>query len=173
MPNISVNRLTNANVYVNGKSLLGKAEEVNLPDIKHMMSEHKALGMIGKLELWSGVDKLEAKIKWNSFYSDVHKQFANPFRALNLQVRSSLEVYTSQGRTAQQPVVVFLTGQSKNFPTGNFKQHDNVELESNLTVTYVKVVVNGENILEFDVLANIFKVNGEDIMAQYRANLGV
>lgn len=173
MSNIKVNRLTNANVYLNGKSLLGRAEEVNLPDIKHMLSEHKALGMVGKVELWSGVDKLEAKIKWNSFYADVHKQFADPFKALNLQLRSSLEVYTAQGRTEQQPVVVFLTGQSKNFPTGNFKQHDNVELESNLTVTYVKVVVNGENIIEFDVLSNIFKVAGQDVMATYRQNLGI
>lgn len=173
MANISVNRLTNANIYLDGKSMLGRAEEVNLPMIKHILSEHKALGMIGKVELWSGVDKLEAKIKWNSFYADVHKKFANPFRALNLQIRSSLEVYNSQGRTQQQPVVVFLTGSSKDFPTGNFKQHDNVELESNLTVTYVKLVVNGETILEFDVLANIFKAAGEDVMAQYRANLGI
>ena len=173
MPNISVNRLTNANIYLDGRSCLGRAEEITLPIIKHVLSEHKALGMVGKVELWSGVDKLETKIKWNSFYADVHKKFANPFRALNLQVRSSLEVYTSQGRTAQQPVVVYLTGSSKDFPTGNFKQHDNVELESNLTVTYVKLVVNGETIIEYDVLSNIFKVAGEDVMAQYRANLGI
>ena len=173
MAQTSVNRLTNANVYLNGKSLLGKAEEINLPDIKHMLSEHKALGMIGKVELWSGIEKLEAKIKWNSFYADVHKTVANPFSALQLQVRSSLETYTSQGRTAQQPVVVHLTGMSKNFPTGNFKQHDNVELETNMTVTYVKVVVGGEVVTEYDVLANIFKVGGVDVMAQYRANLGI
>lgn len=173
MANISVNRLTNANVYLDGRSLLGRAEEVNLPVIKHIMSEHKAIGMIGKVELWSGVDKLEAKIKWNSFYADVHKKFANPFRALKLQVRSSLETYNGQGRILQQPVVVHLTGSSKDFPTGNFKQHDNVELESNLTVTFVKLVVGGENILEFDVLSNIFKTAGEDVIAQYRLNLGI
>jgi len=53
MPQIKVNRLTNANVYVDGQSQLGKAEEVNLPDITFMLSEHKALGMIGKFELFS------------------------------------------------------------------------------------------------------------------------
>lgn len=173
MSNINVNRLTNANIYVDGRSYLGRAEEVNLPDLKHKLSEHKALGMIGVVELWSGIEKLEASIKWNSFYADAMKKFANPFRALNLQVRSSLEVYTSQGRTAQQPVVVFLTGQPKNFPGGNFKQHDNVEAQSEMTITYMKTVINGETIMEFDVLANIFKVGGVDIMEQYRANLGI
>ena len=173
MANISVNRLTNANIYVDGGSLLGKAEEINLPDVKHMMTEHKALGMIGKVELWSGIDKLEAKIKWNSFYQDVMRKFANPFAAMNLQVRSSLENYTSAGRTSQTPVVVYITGMSKNFPTGNYKQHDNVESESNLTVTYVKMVIGGEAVMEIDVLANIFKVDGVDIMAEYRDNLGI
>ena len=55
---------------------------------------------------------------------------------------------------------------------GNFKQHDNVELTSMLTVTYVKQVINGEDVIEIDVLANIFKVNGVDVLAQYRNNIG-
>ncbi len=173
MAQVSVNRLTNANIYINGKSLLGKAESIDLPDLKHMLSEHKAIGMVGKLELWSGIDKLEAKIKWNSFYADTLKKVANPFKALSMQVRSSLETYNSQGRVAQAPVVVYVTGMSKNMPLGNFKQHDNVEAETSFSVTYVKQVINGETILEFDVLANIFKVDGVDIMAEYNANLGI
>lgn len=170
---IQVNRLTNANVYVNGASQLGKAEEISLPVVKHVMSEHKALGMVGKMEFASGIDKLEAKIKWNSFYNDVFKKFATPFNTLNLQCRASVERYDSTGRSAQVPYVVYLTAFAKDFPTGNFKQHDNVELESNLSVTYVKIEENGENVLEIDVLANIYKVGGVDQLAQYRQNLGI
>src|ERR1044072_72072 len=88
---IKINRLTNANVYMDGKSFLGKAEEINLPAIKHMMSEHKALGMVGKMEFWSGIDKMEAKIKWNSFYPDALKKMADPTTAIQLQVRGSLD----------------------------------------------------------------------------------
>lgn len=173
MAKIQVNRLTNANIYLNGKSLLGKAEEVSLPDIKHILSDHKALGMIGKLELWSGIDKMEMKIKWNSFYADTHKAIASPFSALNMQVRSSLETYTSGSRTSQAPVVVYVNGQSKNIPTGNFKQHDNVEAETTFSIIYLKQVINGEVIVEFDVLSNIFKVGGVNVMAEYNANLGI
>lgn len=170
---IKINRLTNANVYVDGNSLLGRAEEINLPDIKHKMAEHKAIGMVGSAEFFSGIDKMECSIKWNSFYSEVLKKAANPMTAVQLQVRSSLENYTSQGRTAQLPVVAFISAAYKNFPGGNFKQHDNVEVSSQLSVYYYRLEINGEVIVEIDVLANIYKVDGVDLLAQYRANLGI
>lgn len=173
MSKISINRLTNANVYLNGTSLLGRAEEVNLPSIKHKMVEHKALGMVGVAEFFAGIEKMESKIKWNSFYPEVMKSAANPLQTVSIQVRSSLESYTSQGRTQEVPVVCYITAAHKDFPMGNFKQHDNVEVESNLSVYYCKLDINGETIMEIDVLANIYKVNGEDILAQYRANLGI
>lgn len=169
---ISVNRLTNVNVYVDGINHLGKAEEVSLPDIKHIMAEHKAIGMVGKFELFAGIDKMEAKIKWNAFYADVLRKAANPFQAVQLQVRGSIETYTSAGRTAQVPLVTFLTVTFKNYPTGNFKQHDNVELESMLNVIYVRQEIDGDPVMEFDVLANIYKVDGEDLLQTYKANIG-
>lgn len=173
MANISVNRVTNANIYMDGKSLLGRAEEVSLPVIKQIMAEHKALGMNGKFELPAGVDKLEARIKWNSFYYDVLVKAGNPNQAVQLQARSSMKVHTSTGVVAEQPVVVHMTASFKDLPTGNFKQHDNVELESNLNVTYCKLVINNVEVVEIDVLANVHKVNGVDVLAQYRANLGI
>lgn len=171
---IAVKRVTNANVYLTGTgSLLGRAEEVNLPDIKAKMSEHKALGMVGALELPSGLDKMEMKIKWNSIYADTAKKFNDITTARQLQIRTSVETYTSAGRTEQAPARVSVTVLPKNIPLGNFKQHDNVELEQMFTVTYVKVEVNNEPIVEIDVLNNIYKVDGVDLLAAYRANLGI
>ncbi|STJ83855.1 phage major tail tube protein [Escherichia coli] len=68
MSKIEINRITNANIYLDGTNLLGRAEEVKLPDVSMIMQEHKALGMVGKVELPAGFDKLEGEIKWNSFY---------------------------------------------------------------------------------------------------------
>lgn len=169
---IKINRLTNANLYVDGKSFLGKAEEISLPAIKHIMSEHKALGMLGKMEFFAGIEKMEAKIKWNAFYVDALKKMGNPTQAMQIQVRASLEEYQAQGRTAQLPVVAFVTCTSKDFPGGNFKQHDNVEAESNLNVTYYRLEINREPIVEIDILANIYKVDGVDIFETYRQNIG-
>lgn len=170
---VEIKKLTNANVYIDGSSYLGKAEEIDLPQIQHVTAEHKALGMIGVAEFFSGIEKMEARIKWSSLYPDALRKAANPTQSVQLQCRASLEDWTASGRTAEKPVVVFLTASFKNFPAGNFKAHENAEFESNLSVTYVKMEVDGGEVVEIDVLSNIYKVNGVDILANYRANLGI
>ncbi|MBS1775334.1 MAG: phage major tail tube protein [Bacteroidetes bacterium] len=170
---IKIGRLTNANIYIDGGSLLGRVETFNCPTITYKQSEHKALGLNGTVEYYAGIDKMEGTIKWTSYYPEFLKKMANPFEAIRLQVRGSLEEYQGGSRVGQVPATVFLTINPKNFPLGNFQQHDNVELETSYGCTYVRMEINGEVITEVDVEANIFKVDGADLLAQYRQNLGI
>ena len=168
---VSINRITNAKVYLDGGTLLGKAEEIKLPDVTAKMNEHKALGMVGTIELPSGFDKMEGEVKWSSFYKDVMTKVANPFKFVSLQARCSVETYTSQGRTEQKSLVTFLTVAFKKNPGGTFKQHDNAEFPTGFACYYIKQVLDGQDILEFDPMSNIYKVAGEDQLANYRANV--
>ncbi|KAF0205495.1 MAG: phage tail core [Gallionellaceae bacterium] len=168
---IEINRITNANVYLDGASLLGKAEEIKLPDITAKMVEHKALGLAGTIELPSGFDKMEGEVKWSSYYADVMAKAANPFKFVSIQVRCNVETYSTQGRTEEKPLVTFLTVAFKKNPGGTFKQHDNAEFPTSFSVYYIKQVLDGQDILEFDAMSNIYKVNGEDMLANYRANV--
>jgi P2 family phage contractile tail tube protein len=172
MGQISIKQIVNANVYIEGNSFLGKTEEIKLPEVVVSMVEHKALGMVGRIELPSGLDKMECSMKWNSLYPEVLKLAANPFKSVSIQARASMETYTGAGRTEEVPVVAYITGTFKKFPLGLYKQHDNVEAETIMTVTYIRLTVNGEDIVEVDVLANIYKVAGEDMLARFRANIG-
>ena len=172
MPKIEINKLTNANVYLNGTNLLGRAEEVQLPQIKHKTAEHKALGMIGSAEFFSGIDKMECKIKWNALYPEVFRACANPFNAAMLQVRASLETYNGTGRVSEVPATAFIIGTFKEFPLGNIKPHENAEYETTLAVTYAKLVVDGQDIFEIDVLQNIYKVGLIDMLTQFKQNTG-
>ncbi len=172
MAAITTNKLTNANIYVDGNSFLGKAMEIELPTVQHKMAEHQALGMVGMTEMFAGIEKMTGKIKWNSFYRDAALKIADPTKAFPLQLRGSLETFGAGGREAQVPFVAYLTASFTSFPLGNFKQAENVELESDFTASYCKLEINGEAIVEIDVLANIYKVGGVDIMAIYRANIG-
>jgi hypothetical protein len=56
---------------------------------------------------------------------------------------------------------------------GDFKQHDNSTLETMLNVHSIKMELDGREILEVDVLANIYKVDGVDLLKDYRQNLGI
>lgn len=174
MPPVTVNRLQEANVYLNGNSLLGQTAEIKLPEVTHKYSDHKALGMVSELELWSSLQKMDAEFKWNSYYPDTMTKCADPFAAFDIQVRSSLRTFGGGGAViSEKPVVIYLKGTWKQAATGDFKQGDPSEINSKLAVKYMRQVVDGKEILEVDVLANIFKVNGVDILQTYRENLGI
>lgn len=173
-PSLVVNRLQEANVYLNGNSLLGQTSEIKLPEIVHKYSDHKALGMVSEIELWSSLQKMDAEFKWNSYYPDTMIKCADPFAASDIQVRSSLRSFGAGGAViAEKPVVIFLKGTWKQSATGDFKQGDPSEINSKMAVKYMRQVVDGKEIIEVDVFANIFKVNGFDVLEQYRQNLGI
>lgn len=168
-----INKLLNANIYLENKSMVGRADEIELPVIKFLMADHKPLGQVGTTQYPAGIDKLEAKIKWNSFYEDTFKKFANPFKALKLMCRGNVDVYEGADRVAQKAYVVYLTGQSNSLPLGTLKQNDNAEFESELSCTYVRLEFDGVMIMEFDAENNIFNVDGVDLLADFRKNLGL
>ena len=172
MANLAVNRITNANVYLDGIGLLGRAEEIEVAKPRHKMVDHKGLGMAGTAEFWAGVDKLESKIKWSSIYQEAETALNSPFTAHHFQVRGNLETYTSQGRTQQQPLVYLMTGVFKDAGSMSFKLHEGVDTTSVISVYHSELYIGGSQIFLFDVLANIYVVNGVDQLGTFRANVG-
>lgn len=170
---VEVRKLTNANVYFDGQSYLGKVMEVNLPEVAFKQVEHSALGMHGSLDIPTGMDKMELTMNWSTVDPVAFKKISNAYTAWSFQVRSSLERFESTGRTAQDSYVAYFRGMPTNIPNQAFKQHNNVEAESKFSISYYKLEINGAKIYEIDVLNNIYIVDGVDLLATYRANLGI
>lgn len=169
-----INKIFNANVYLDGTlSLLGRAGEMTLPEMAVDTQSHKALGMFGELELPSGLKAMKCDIKWTGFYADHLRAAANPFNAHSLQVRGSLETWTSQGRTREVPVVWTMTAGWTTAKLGTLKPKEGAEFDDEMAVSYVKVAHDGQAVCEIDVFNNIWTVAGEDVLARWRANLGV
>lgn len=168
----NITNASNANVFLNGDSQLGKADEVSV-SADYRFSEKKPLGMMTATEFFTGLDKIEAKIKWNSFYADVLKKTANPLVNVNLQIRSNVELWEGDELTGEVPMVIHLRAKQRNMPNFGFKQGDPVENESTFRIVYVKIVDNGATILEIDVENLKFVVDGTDIWSKYRVNLGL
>jgi P2 family phage contractile tail tube protein len=171
---IAIHKVTNAAVHIDGASQLGKVSEMDLPNLTAVMVDHDALGMIGKTRHFAGYEAMEATLRWNAFYADAYSQTANPFEPILVAVYANMDILNSEGLQEQQSVVTFLRGTFKNLPAGNYRQMENVEaLESMMEVTYMKQTIGGVTVAEFDAMTNLLIVNGQDITAQYRANLGL
>ena len=58
-------------------------------------------------------------------------------------------------------------------PRRSREDKEDTELESTVAVQYYKLEIDGEEIVEIDVINNIYKVGGEDLLAERRQNLGL
>ncbi len=167
--------ISNANVYLDGtNSLVGHAAEVDLGKLKAVFEEHEGLGMAGKLKLpTGGFEPLEIKFKWGTFNRSVLLASANPLKPSQLQVRANVMRHTAETSSTEEPLVAIVSGRFEDVPLGNYQPNKKVEFESVLHATSIKVQVGDEEILEFDAMENIYKVGGVDILADYRAELGI
>jgi P2 family phage contractile tail tube protein len=170
---LKINKVYDCNVYIGDESLHGQASEVTCPDIAAVMNEYKALGMVGSVELFNGFDKMEATIKWTYPENAIKKACADFLNPVELMVRSSKAVFQGSAQTGEIPVVIYLTGLPKKHQGGSFKPKEDTELESVFAITYYTEEVDGEEIVELDVLNNIYKVDGVDLLAERRQNLGI
>ena len=170
---MNVSKVYDANVYVNNSSKHGQASEVTCPEISAKMEEYKSLGMIGSAEFFNGFDKMESTIKWTYPDNEAKLACANFLEPVNIMVRSSKAEYGGEGIKEEVPVVIYLKGYPTKHPGGTYKPKEDTEVESSFSILYYKEEVDGEEILEIDVLNNIYKVGGEDLLAERRQNLGI
>ena len=116
-----INAIYNANVYLDGNNLLGKAGEFKLPEFEIGQDEYKALGMVGTIKLPNGVEALEGEITWNSFYPDVFTQVYSPFKAVQMMVRANVQVFNAAGLAQEVPMVTMVTATFSKNPLGGYK----------------------------------------------------
>lgn len=169
---MKISRLINANIYIGNNNLLGTASEVNLPSLKAKTNDFESLGMFGTLEFNSGIDKMEASIKWNHFDASVLALEANMIAQSRLQVHGYIQEHQAGGTIAERAAVVVMTVGFKEFQGGMIKPKEQIERESQLSVYEMTLSVDGTEIVMFSAIANIYRVNGVDLLARYRGAIG-
>lgn len=166
--------ITNANIYVNGGNFVGTASEVEIPEVDIKKEDHNALGMIGMTRNFSGIEMGEMTISWNSVL-DAQKlaAFINPNERIQIDVRWSVRIAGSAGIESEKAGRLTAFGEPNNVPGMTFAQHTNVETQSRIELTAMKMVEDGVTVYDIDIDSNTFKVGGVDIMAKYKQNLGL
>ena len=167
-----INAIYNANVYLDGNNLLGKAGEFKLPEFEIGQDEYKALGMVGTIKLPNGVEALEGEITWNSLYPEVAAKANHPFKAAQLMVRSNLQTFDARGLVKEVAVVTTVTATFSKNGLGGLKPKEKSEQASTYQATEIRQMVDGRETLYLNAFKNIYRVDGVDVLAQMRKNIG-
>lgn len=168
---IKINKLTNANIYINNVNLIGRAEEVTLPDVAYKMVEHNGLGMLGSVEFFSGIEKMEASIKWGAIYEEV-AELADPFKVQNFELLGNLQTWHTDGLLQETSYKVYMKASFKNFPAGMFKARENVDMSTKMNVFAINVEIGAVSVFEFNAMTNKLTVNGQDLTKNFTTNIG-
>jgi len=166
-------KIYNFHIYADDDILVGSGDEWTLPTVTALTNEIIAAGLGGKLDVpMPGMfESMEQGTPFTSLYSSVGK-FMKVGGNVNLTIRGAVQ--TLESGTASMDykgVVVTERGWMKEVELGKMKIGEGMDVNGKMEVTYLKVDVDGQELLFIDKLNMQYRVNGEDQMAVISALL--
>lgn len=162
--------LKNMNLFVDGRGYAGRIDEIELPKLTLKTEEHRAGGMDLPVEVDLGMEKLESTLTFADYDPDVFRLFGLLDRQdTPVTVRGAVQ---RQGEVPQ-PVVIAMLGGWKEIDQGTWKMGGKSTLKVAVAVSYFKLTIAGQEVLEVDARNLVRKVGGTDQMAGIRDALGM
>ena len=172
MAGIIINKIVEANAYIDGNTQAGTVAEVKFPTLEFDAQEHDALGMAMTVSLPGKLKELEGEITWNSVYPEAEAKVLNPFNGIALQLRSNVRRFGSNGLIEEVNMTTFLNIMTYSNELGELNMKDAQKRPTKYKVLSIRQVLAGREVLHVDLWNNIYKVNGVDIFAKMRQNIG-
>ncbi len=164
-------RLTSFNAYNVGNKLIGVVD-ATLPEVAFMTDSISGAGIAGEIDspVLGMVQSMTTGFTWRTV-TKAAAVLAAP-RVHALELRGSQEVFDqASGVKRAQPVKVAMRVQPKNLNLGSLEVGSATGTESEFEVTYLKVTLDGEDILEIDKYNFICLIDGTDYLAEVRDNI--
>ncbi len=163
--------LKNYNVFHNGENWMGKCTEFTIPKLARKVEAYRGGGMNGEVEVDLGMEKMESTQTYGGPMRQVFEQWGiSKIDGVLLRFAAIIE---EDGDGAKDAVEVVLRGRYKEIDSGSSKAGDKNEFKSTMSVTYFKYSINGQAIVEIDLVNFIEIVNGVDRLAEQRKALGL
>lgn len=165
------NALKNFNVFLDGRSCMGEAEEIKLPKLSRKMEKYRGGGMDGEVDIDLGQEPLEIEHIYGGFMSEVFKQYGVA-QSGGVMLRFA-GAYQRDDTGDVQAVEIVVRGRHKELDPDSAKGGAPGKTTVKSTLTYYKLVVDGEDVIEIDLINFVFKVDGEDMLQEQRRAIGL
>lgn len=161
--------LKNLNAFVDGRGYAGRIEEITLPTLTLKTEEYRGGGMDLPVEVELGMEKLEADLTFADYDAAL-------FRCFGLTDKASTAITLRGGLQAgdkTEPVMIHLRALIKSLECGSWKAGEKTTLKMSLSVTYYKLTLNHQELIEIDAENMVRKINGTDQLTAMREALGI
>jgi uncharacterized protein len=163
--------LKNFTLFVNGDNYIGQINEVGLGKIAEKLETIRPGGLLGEIDVPTGLEKFEFEMKFAGMIALLLAQFAAAGVAGTLF--RFVGAYQEDVEGGVKPAELVVRGRIPEIDPGTAKTGAATEITAKGTGVYVKWTVSGRVLLEIDWLRCIFIVDGVDRYADIRAALGM
>jgi P2 family phage contractile tail tube protein len=166
-------RLVNFNAYLDNKKLIGVAT-AEMPELEAMTDTITGSGILGEVEvpILGHFSAISCKITWHTPTKQA-LLLSTQKKAHALDLRGSFQEYDAvSGSYTTYGLRLSMRVSPKTLSLGELEPAAATDTEREFSVSYVKAFVNNKEVLEFDPLNGVWKVNGVDQYASVRRDLG-
>ena len=164
-------KLKNMNLFNDGVSFVGVATEVVLPTLTRKLEEYRGAGMNGPVDVDLGMEKLTVEHTYGGIVRELFTQFGIT-RADGVLLRFA-GAYQRDDSGQVDAVEVVVRGRHEEIDPGKAKPGDGTEFKFKTACSYYKLSINGEVLVEIDMLNMVENIGGEDRLADQRAAIGL
>jgi len=159
------------NLFVDGRGYAGQLDEVTLPKLTLKTADYRPGGLDAPIEIDLGMEKLEVGFVVSGANVDLFRSFGIlGGDGLPLTVRGGL---TRQGSSSPAAAVVSMRGSFRELDLGTWKPGEVSTTTIAGSLTYYKVTIDNEDLVEIDILNMIRVINGTDQLADLRTAIGL
>jgi P2 family phage contractile tail tube protein len=171
MPKVN-EAVINFAVYENSTEYYGMAE-VTLPEISNLTEEVKGAGISGTFEsvVLGHLEAMTLTLNFRTLVKDAVALLEPRDHQIDLRVAQQGKD-TVSGKTTVTPIKHVMVVKPKKLNPGKVAPASPSEASGEYAVTYWATFIDGEKVLEVDILNFIYLVNGTDYLADVRKALG-
>lgn len=161
-------------IYHNGVDQIGVAT-IDLPELSYMTESLSGAGIAGEIDnpTLGMTESMTLKLSFISVYPEV-------FNMLDWTQSNLFECYASMQMSdpatsmrTSVPYRINVVGRAKTFPLGTLEPGKKQGSEQELEITRLEVLLDGEEKVLIDKLNFLHRVNGTDLLATVRAQMGL
>jgi len=164
-------KLKNLNLFNDGETYIGTVSSLELPKLTRKHEDWRGAGMNGTVGIDMGMEKLEATHTYGGHVSQVVKQFG--ITEIDGVLLRFAGAYQRDDTGEVDAVEIVMRGRHREIDRGTAKPGDDTEFKVTSDLTYYKESVNGEVLIEIDVVNMIEKVDGKDRLEAQRRAIGM
>lgn len=164
-------KLKNFNIFNDGQNYVGKVSEIILPKLTAKMEEWRGGGMDAPIDIDLGMEKLSVEWTVGGYVKQALAQFGSlRHNGVLLRFAGALQ---SDDLEEVQAVEIIMRGRHADIDFGTAKTGDDTAKKITSSLSYYKLTMNGEELVEIDIPNMVKRIGGQDLMDPFRLALGL